>query len=349
MKTQHEFIAGDSRNLKEFPNESVSLIVTSPPYPMIEMWDEVFSCLNPETGTALSLNQGTQAFELMHQELDKTWAESFRVLQKGGIACINIGDATRTLGGQFQLFPNHSRIIKGCLSQGFSCLPAIIWRKETNAPNKFMGSGMMPPGAYVTLEHEYILIFRKGNKREFKSSQEKENRRESAFFWEERNTWFSDIWLNLKGSRQKMSGINSRNRSGAFPFELAYRLVNMFSVKRDLVLDPFAGTGTVMLAAMSSERNSKSVDIDKNLQELARKKALSFCPEANKYLQHRIDKHLIFVREKEEQSKPLKYYNNFHGFPVMTKQEIELKINTLAEIKLKNENFFTVNYRPRIF
>ncbi len=349
MKTRHDFLTGDSRNLNEIPTESVSLLVTSPPYPMIEMWDEVFSHLNPKTDKVLSFNQGTQAFELMHQELDKTWAESFRVLQKGGIVCINIGDATRSLGGQFQLFPNHSRIIKGCLAQGFSCLPSIIWRKETNAPNKFMGSGMLPPGAYVTLEHEYILIFRKGNKREFNSLREKENRRESAFFWEERNNWFSDVWFNLKGSRQKMLGINSRNRSGAFPFELAYRLLNMFSVKGDLVFDPFAGTGTVMLAAMCSERNSKSVEIDRNLQELAKKRALNFLPDANKYLQQRIKNHLDFVREKEKQGKSFKYYNKYHGFPVMTKQEIELKINTLSGIKLENENSFTVNYRPRIF
>ena len=63
------------------------------------------------------------------------------------------------------------------LSLGFSALPAIIWRKQTNAPNKFMGSGMLPAGAYVTLEHEYILIFRKGAKREFSSPADKANRR----------------------------------------------------------------------------------------------------------------------------------------------------------------------------
>lgn len=66
---------------------------------------------------------------------------------------------------------------------GFSALPAVPWREQTNAPNTFMGSGMMPPGAYVTLEHEYVLVLRKGNKKAFKDTQDLQRRRESAFFW----------------------------------------------------------------------------------------------------------------------------------------------------------------------
>lgn len=71
-----------------------------------------------------------------------------------------IGDATRTINGEFKLYNNHSRIVKSCSELGLTTLPDIIWHKTTNAPNKFMGSGMLPCGAYVTLEHEYILIFR---------------------------------------------------------------------------------------------------------------------------------------------------------------------------------------------
>ena len=87
-------------------------------------------------------------------------------MKNGGIACINIGDATRTLNDVFCLYQNHTRIASSMLRIGFLSLPCILWRKQTNAPNKFMGSGMMPPGAYVTLEHEYVLILRKGNKKE---------------------------------------------------------------------------------------------------------------------------------------------------------------------------------------
>lgn len=117
----------------------------------------------------------------MHQELDKIWSECYRVLKEGGIACINIGDATRTINNNFCLYTNHARIINYCLKIGFTNLPNIIWRKQTNAPNKFMGSGMLPAGAYVTLEHEWILIFRKGGKRQFKTEKDKVERRSSSF------------------------------------------------------------------------------------------------------------------------------------------------------------------------
>ncbi len=238
MKTDHRIIFGDSKQMSEIKTESIDLVVTSPPYPMIEMWDDTFINQNGEIEKTIKENSGGQAFEYMHKELDKVWHEVYRVIKPGGIACINIGDATRTINGDFKLYSNHSRIITYCTSLGFSVLPNILWRKQTNAPNKFMGSGMLPPGAYVTLEHEYIIILRKGTKRAFKTN-EKNNRNESAFFWEERNKWFSDIWEDLKGINQKLIRTTSRDRSAAFPFELAFRLVNMFSVKGDNVLDPF--------------------------------------------------------------------------------------------------------------
>ena len=94
-------------------------------------------------------------------------------------------------------------LFKACEKLGFINLPNILWHKTTNAPNKFMGSGMLPCGAYVTLEHEWILIFRKGGKRVYKKTEEKEIRRDSSFFWEERNIWFSDIW-EIKGVKQPL-------------------------------------------------------------------------------------------------------------------------------------------------
>jgi len=132
---------------------------------MIEMWDEIFSKQKPSIGKALRRKDGNQAFELMNRELDRVWKEVYRVLKDGGFACINIGNATRKIGEEFRLYSNHSRILEYCLKLGFSSLPEILWRKQTNAPNKFMGSGMLPAGAYVTLEHEHILVLRKGNKR----------------------------------------------------------------------------------------------------------------------------------------------------------------------------------------
>jgi len=89
----------------------------------------------------------------------------------------------------------------------------------------------------------------------------KKCRKESSYFWEERNVWFSDIW-KLKGVRQLLNDKNTRNRSAAFPFELAYRLINMHSIREDTVLDPFAGTGTTTLASIASSRNSVVYEID---------------------------------------------------------------------------------------
>ena len=187
LETHHRIIMGNSQNMKEVDSRSVDLVVTSPPYPMIEMWDETFGSLNPDVAEALADEDGRLAFDLMHAELGKTWKEVVRVLKDGAIVCINIGDATRTIGDRFCSYSNHSRTIEWFEEAGLVSLPSIIWRKPTNAPNKFMGSGMLPPGAYVTLEHEHILIFRKGDRRAFDTPEQKRLRNESSFFWEERS------------------------------------------------------------------------------------------------------------------------------------------------------------------
>ena len=196
-------------------------------------------------------------------------------------------------------------------------LPDILWRKQTNAPNKFMGSGMLPAGAYVTLEHEYVLIVRKGSKREFKTEDEKRNRRESALFWEERNIWYSDIWTDVKGTEQSLSNGASRLRSAAFPFDLAYRLINMYSVKGDMVLDPFLGTGTTIAAAMTSGRNSSiGVEIDESFQGAICPIARHIVEFSNGYLHDRLRRHFKFVQNRIEESRPLKYTNKHYDCPV---------------------------------
>lgn len=97
-----------------------------------------------------------------------------------------------------------------------------------DAPNKFMGSGMLPCGAYVTLEHEWILIFRKGGKRMYRTDEGKSTRRQSGYFWEERNCWFSDVW-DIKGTKQNIAGSGTRERNGSFPLDIPFRLINMYS------------------------------------------------------------------------------------------------------------------------
>ena len=235
FQTHHQVVCADAREMNAVADESVALVVTSPPYPMIAMWDEMFAGLSAAVRYALAQGDGPAAFAAMHQVLDPVWAECWRVLRPGGFACINIGDATRTVDDHFRLYSNHSRILTAMEALGFSTLPDVLWRKPTNAPNKFMGSGMLPAGAYVTYEHEYILIFRKGNKRTFTRKADKERRRRSAFFWEERNRWFSDVWMDLRGTGQALADPESRTRSAAFPLELAHRLVQMFSLPSPVI------------------------------------------------------------------------------------------------------------------
>ena len=343
MNTKHTLFNKSSCDLPEIKNESVALIVTSPPYPIIEMWDESFKS-QLDNYTKKIPSDLYLYFEEMHKILDRVWKEMYRVLIPGGIMCVNIGDATKTINNKFCLYSNHSRILSYCISLGFDNLPNIIWRKQTNAPNKFMGSGMLPVGAYVTLEHEYILIFRKGAKREFKNETEKQIRRESAFFWEERNVWFSDIW-NFNGTTQRIKNIESRNRSGAFPFELPYRLINMYSVKGDTVLDPFLGTGSTMLAAMSSERNSIGVEIDKEYIEHIKSSIDDYTHiQLNDYLEKRIMNHIGFVNECNINHNKLNSVNKQFGFKVKSSQEADIRINYLNKITKSGDFEYSVSY-----
>jgi site-specific DNA-methyltransferase (cytosine-N4-specific) len=208
----------------------------------------------------------------MHENLAKVWQETYRVLVDGGIACINIGDATRTVNGKFQLYPNHSRITEICEKIGFTTLPYILWKKPTTKPTykgkgAFLGSGFLPPNAYVTLDCEFILLFRKGKLRKFQPKDVM--RYESAFTKVQRDEWFSQIW-SLKGSRQTASQLE--RRTAAYPEEIAERLIRMFSVKGELVLDPFLGSGTTTKIAMLNERNSIGYEIDENLLPTINKK-----------------------------------------------------------------------------
>ena len=164
-QTEHKILVGKAQNLSMIKDKSVNLIVTSPPYPMIEMWDGIMAKQSEYIRVCLITGYMAQAFEHMHNILYTVWSECFRVLKDGGFLCVNIGDATRTTDGLFRVYDNHSKVLESCDNIGFTSLPSIIWRKQTNAPNKFMGSGMLPCGAYVTSEHEHILIFRNGEKK----------------------------------------------------------------------------------------------------------------------------------------------------------------------------------------
>jgi len=344
MKTIHHFFFEDSTRADRIPSNSIDLVVTSPPYPMISMWDDLFSEQDPNIRKALNGHDGLLSFERMHRMLDRVWDEVYRILRFGGCACINIGDAVRTVKDDFTLYPNHARVLSGMLSRGFTPLPAVIWRKQTNAPNKFMGSGMLPAGAYVTLEHEYILIFRKGEKRTFTGGSEKTVRRESAIFWEERNNWFSDVWMDLKGTVQKLDDKKTRERSAAYPLEVPYRLISMFSAKGDTVYDPFFGIGTTMMAAAAAGRNSIGFELDETVEDTILSRMKTVVAIANSRIHERLENHVAFVNNRIEAGKALKHTNIHYGFPVMTAQEKELLINQLESLKKTGDRSFEADY-----
>lgn len=338
MKTTHTIFLKDSRDMSEIESNSIDLIITSPPYPMIEMWDTLFSSQNVKIKATLEQENGSLAYNLMHETLNEVWKECIRILKKAGIICINIGDATRKIGKTFQLFPNHVKVSQFFQDNGYFSLPTILWRKPTNSPNKFMGSGMLPTNAYVTLEHEYILIFRKGKEtRNFKPKSE--NRYNSAFFWEERNKWFSDIWEGMKGVSQKLQNNGElRERSAAYPLELPYRLINMFSVFGDTVLDPFWGTGTTSLAAMILARNSFGYELNSEFMNIFENNAKNIKKITSEINRERMRKHIDFI-QKYSREKDIKYTSKYYGFPIITSQERNMLFYSIKNISINNNKF----------
>ena len=341
METRHAIHVGDARSMAALDDDSVELVVTSPPYPMIEMWDETFSRLDPAIGSRLEENAGDAAFELMHDALDRVWAEVERVLVDGGMACLNIGDATRSIGDRFRLYPNHVRVTEAFANRGFDVLPPVLWRKPTNRVTKFMGSGMLPPNAYVTLEHEFILILRNGSQRRFDRGSDR--RYESAYFWEERNDWFSDLW-ELTGETQSFEA--DRGRSGAFPFEIPFRLINMFSVYEDTVLDPFWGTGTTTLAAMATARNSIGYELVDDVVETFDARLEGIVERTHNRNRERIEQHREAMDDRSATGDSPGYTASHYDFPVITKQEQDIRFYDIDSVKEATDGRYAVAHEP---
>jgi DNA modification methylase len=311
---------------------------------MIEMWDELFSALNLEVAEHLENGDGKAAFTRMHEELDRVWEKVSRVLVDDGIACINIGDATRKVDGSFRVFQNHSRIINAFEDLGFEPLPEVVWRKPVNSGAKFMGSGMLPPNAYVTLEHEYILVFRNGNdSRSFEPGSER--RYNAAYFWEERNQWFSDVWMEINGELQALEQSELRERSAAYPFEIPYRLINMYSVYGDTVLDPFWGTGTTSLAAMVAGRNSIGYELEEEFVQVFEERVENVPKYSREVIEQRLDDHKEFVEQQLAGGEDFKYEADNYDFPIITKQEKPIQFHSVSEVR-KTDYGYEASHEP---
>ena len=333
METTHRVHVGDARSLP-LDDDSVSLVVTSPPYPMVEMWDESFAAQDPAVGEALERGDGSAAFDAMHDVLAEAWAEVARVLEPGGIAVVNVGDATRRLDGTFEQYPNAARVTERVRETGLSSLPGLLWRKPTNSAAKFMGSGTLPPNAYATLEHEHLLVFRNGDTRSYPPGDD--TRYESAFFWEERNEWFSDLW-EFTGTGQRLSDANGdaidadlRERSGAFPLTVPLRLVLMFSTYGERVLDPFWGTGTTSMAALVAGRDSVGVEREPALVEAFDERVRTAPERSRAVAQERLAAHRQFLAERDD---PPNYEAEHYEFGVVTKAERRIRLRAVDDVE----------------
>lgn len=222
---------------------------------MIPQWDATFAAL------------GAHGFEAMHRVLRAAWRGARRVLVPGGLMAVNIGDALRTDADGFRLWPNHARVLEDAVAEGFRPLPYLLWKKPMNRPNAFLGSGFLPPNAYVTLDCEYILLFRNGGPRRYPPKEP--GRLASRYSRAERDRWFSQVWADVRGARQSVGG----RRTGAFPPEVPRRLIRMFSCRGETVLDPFAGTGTTLWEAHRLGRRAIGVERDSALAEQLRRGA----------------------------------------------------------------------------
>jgi len=254
VKTTHKLVNGDARDLSFIPDESVHLVVTSPPYWNLKKYNE-----NPDQMGHI------QDYEAFLTELRKVWMHVFRVLVPGGRLVCVVGDVcvARRRFGRHLVFPLHADICVMCRQIGFDNLNPILWHKIENASyevqngSKFLGKPY-EPNAIIKNDMEFILMQRKpGGYRQPSDRQ----RRESMIDKKDFDQWFQQIW-NIPGASLK-------NHPAPFPLELATRLIRMFSFIGDTVLDPFSGTGTTMVAALKYKRNSIGVEIDPDYCRMA--------------------------------------------------------------------------------
>jgi DNA modification methylase len=247
LSTVHRLVNGDARDLSFLDDESVHLVVTSPPYWNLKRYNE-----NPDQLGHI------QDYETFLKELEKVWRHVYRVLVPGGRLVRVVGDVcvARRNFGRHLVFPLHSDICVICRRIGFDNLNPIIWHKIANASyevangSKFLGKPY-EPNAIIKNDMEFILMQRKPGGYRKPSNNQRDASRISK---EEFDTWFQQIW-NIPGE-------STKHHPAPFPLELATRLVRMFSFVEDTVLDPFCGSGTTMIAAFRANRNSIGVEID---------------------------------------------------------------------------------------
>lgn len=249
--TTHKVKLGDARDLSWLDNESVDLIVTSPPYWNLKKYKQ------DRDGQMGDIED----YEAFLAELDKVWQECARVLIGGGRICCVVGDVCipRRKGGRHYVMPLHADIQVRARSLGLDCLTPIIWHKIANGVTEAEGNGAgfygkpYQPGSIVKNDVEYILFMRKGGAYRSVSPIKKAL---SMLTKDEMQTWLRSIWGDIKGASTRAG------HPAPYPIDIADRLIRLFSFAGDTVLDPFMGTGTTSVAAMLAGRNSIGNEIE---------------------------------------------------------------------------------------
>lgn len=253
--THHKIIIGDSRCMMEVPDESVHLIITSPPYWQLKDYGD---------GNQIGFDD---SYEDYINNLNIVWKECQRVINKGCRLCVNIGDqfARSVYYGRYKVIPIRTEIIKFCETIGFDYMGAIIWQKVTTCNTTggatIMGSFPYPRNGILKIDYEFILIFKKHGVAPRVSKEIKEKSRMTIEEW---NQFFTGHW-NIPGEKQD-------KHLAMFPEEVPRRLIKMFSFVNDTVLDPFLGSGTTSLAAKKLQRNSTGYEINPEFLPLIKEK-----------------------------------------------------------------------------
>lgn len=243
--------------MDEVADNSVHLIVTSPPYWQLKDYGE---------DAQIGYNDSYQDY-INH--LGLAWAECRRTLENGCRLCVNIGDqfARAAYYGRYKVIPIKIEVVKCCEALGMDYMGTIIWQKTTTANpsggGAVMGSYPYPRNGVVKIDHESILLFKKTGAppRRAIDKRLKERSKLTAAEW---NTYFSGHW-NFPGARQ-------RGHVAMFPPELSNRLIKMFSFAGDVVMDPFLGSGTTSLSAMNLGRHSVGYEINGGYENIIRQK-----------------------------------------------------------------------------